>query len=162
MLQWRPSSPDEVLWNDRENGRYVCHIMNIKTMKKRTIPSPVYTVSSDGKFVLSVDFERIQDVRAGYGYAGVADKNKDVLAPGDAGIYKVSLKDSSKQLVVSLKEIAAIYYPLEDLSSYKHYFNAIDINPDGSRFASPQGGLADSRRSPVGAAPGARCIEPGP
>ena len=135
MLQWRPGSNDEILWNDRVDDKYVCHILNIKTLKKRTIKSPVYTVSQDGKFALSLDFERIQDVRAGYGYAGIPDKNKDILAPEDAGIYKISLDSGTIKLIVSIQEIADIPYPLEDLSEYKHYLNVADINPDATRFA---------------------------
>ena len=135
MLQWRPGSKDEVLWNDRVDNRFVCHILNVKTMKKRTLPAPVYTLSPDGKFATTLDFERVQNVRAGYGYAGVPDPNKDILAPEEAGIYKMSLDDGSKKLIVSLKEIVDIPYPLEDLSPYKHYFNAIEMSPDGKRIA---------------------------
>jgi Concanavalin A-like lectin/glucanases superfamily len=40
MLQWRPGSTNEVLWNDRQAGRFVCHILDVKTLKKRTIPYP--------------------------------------------------------------------------------------------------------------------------
>jgi hypothetical protein len=50
MLQWRPGSNDEVLWNDRVDGRFVCYILNVNTLEKRTITSPVYNVSPDGKF----------------------------------------------------------------------------------------------------------------
>ena len=135
MLQWRPGSDNEILWNDRVDDRFVCNILNVKTREKRTIPSPVYTVSPDGKFALTLDFERVQDVRAGYGYAGIADRNREKSAPDNAGIYKVSLDDGKKELIVSLEEIADIPYPLEDLKSYKHYFNAINISPDGKRFA---------------------------
>lgn len=135
MLQWRPGSENEVLWNDLVDNQFVCHILNVETMKKRTIDSPIYTVSPNGEFGLTLDFERIQDVRAGYGYGGVSDINKEILAPEDAGIYKVSLNDGSKQLIVSIKEIADIPYPLENLDSHKHYFNHIDIAPDGKRFA---------------------------
>jgi hypothetical protein len=134
MLQWRPGSQYEVVWNDRINGKFVCHIFNVKTKEKRTIPSPIYTLSPDGKYGLSLDFERVQDVRAGYGYAGVKDQNSEILAPEDAGIYKISLEDGTKKLIVSLKTIAKIAYPLEDLSAYKHYFNALDVNTDGTRF----------------------------
>lgn len=135
MLQWLPGSENEVLWNDFVGNQFVCHILNVKTMKKRTIDSPIYSVSPDGEFGLTLDFERIQDVRAGYGYGGVSDINKEILAPEDAGIYKVSLDDGSKELIVSIKEIAAIPYPLENLDNHKHYFNHIDIAPDGKRFA---------------------------
>ncbi len=135
MLQWRPGSKDEVLWNDRVDNQFVCHILNVKTREKQTIDSPIYTVSPDGEFALTLDFERVQDVRAGYGYAGIEDINREKTAPDNAGIYKISLDNGKKELIVSLKEIADIPYPLEDLKSYKHYFNAIDISPDGKRFA---------------------------
>ena len=44
MLQWRPGSKTEVLWNDREGNSFVCCILDIKTRKKgryrtRFIPS---------------------------------------------------------------------------------------------------------------------------
>ena len=135
MLQWLPGSKDEIIWNDLLDDRFVCHILNIKTMKKRTIDSPIYTISPDGKFALTLDFERVQDVRAGYGYAGLQDANKELLAPVNAGVYKVSLENGSRQLIVPMKEIADISYPLENLNKYKHYFNHIDIAPNGKRFA---------------------------
>ncbi len=134
MLQWRPGSEDEIIWNDRVKGKFVSHILNIKTKARRTLPLPFYTISPNGEYALTLDFERIQDVRAGYGYAGVRDKNQALLAPDDAGIYLMSLEDGSSELILSLSEIAAIPYPLEDLSGYKHYFNALSFSPDGQRF----------------------------
>ncbi|MBU2904077.1 hypothetical protein KO529_04710 [Arenibacter algicola] len=134
MLQWRPGSDEEVLWNDREDDRFVCHILNIKTMENRKLPVPIYTVSSDGMFGLSTSFERIQDLRAGYGYPGLPDSHKDVLAPEDIGIFRVSLEDGTKKLLVSMDEVVDIPYLLKDLKPFKHYFNHLDINEDGSRF----------------------------
>jgi hypothetical protein len=131
MLQWRPGSAHEVIWNDRVKGKFVSHIFNIETMKKRTLPAPVYTLSPDGKFAITLDFERVQDVRKGYGYSGVSDSNKDELAPLIAGIYKVSLDDGTKTLIVSIDEVAQLD---KDLSENKHYFNHLDINTSGDRF----------------------------
>ncbi len=37
MLQWRPGSTSEILWNDRQDGEFVCHILDVKTGKKRTL-----------------------------------------------------------------------------------------------------------------------------
>src|SRR5690606_34310992 len=81
MLQWRPGHENEIIWNDRENGRFVCHILNVKTRQKRTIPTAIYDVSPDGRFAMTLDFERVQDMRAGYGYAGIKDPNSGELAP---------------------------------------------------------------------------------
>jgi len=52
MLQWVPASATEVLWNDRQDGRHVCHVYDVRTKQRRTIPSPVYTLSPDGKKVV--------------------------------------------------------------------------------------------------------------
>ncbi len=134
MLQWRPGRKDEILWNDRRNGRFVCHILNVNSGEKRTIPWPVYTVSPDGKTAMSVDFERIQDMRPGYGYAGIPDPNKSEPAPQNAGIYKIDLETGERRLVLTIAGAAQIPFPHADLSAAKHYFNHLLFNTDGSRF----------------------------
>ena len=134
MLQWRPGSDHEVVWNDRVNGRFVCHIVNIKTGEKRTIPRAIYTISPDGKWAMAPDFERIQDMRPGYGYAGIPDPNASELRPEDSGIYKINMDTGESALVISINQIAEIPFEKEDLSSAKHYFNHLLFNTDGSRF----------------------------
>ena len=134
MLQWLPGSDTEILWNDREGDSFVCHILDIKTGKKRTIPFPVYTVSPDGRTAMSVDFRRINDMRPGYGYAGPPDPNADKLAPEDTGIYRVDLETGEGELVISLADMLKIPYPKGYISDKKHYFNHLLFSPDGSRF----------------------------
>jgi len=134
MLQWRPGSKSEILFNDRQGDRFVCHILDVKTRKKRTIPFPIYTVSPDGRIAITPDFRRIQDMRPGYGYAGPPDPYKDELAPQDSGIWRVDLKTGKYELIISLADIAKIPFPLDDLSKKKHYFNPMLFNQDGSRF----------------------------
>ena len=88
MLQWRPGSRSEVLWNDREGDRFVCRIVDTATRRSRAIAWPIYTVSPDGRTGLSVDFRRIQDMRPGYGYAtsgwlkGIRDVLEQALVVG--------------------------------------------------------------------------------
>ena len=41
MLQWIPGSRDEVIWNDRVEGRFVSHVFNTRTNQRRTIPAPI-------------------------------------------------------------------------------------------------------------------------
>ncbi len=134
MLQWRPGSDSEVLWNDRQDGRFVCHILDVKTGARRTIPHPVYTVSPDGKTGCAPDFRRIQDMRPGYGYCGLPDPRRDVLAPKDAGIVRVDLETGEARLIVSLADVAAIPHVHGDISGAKHYFNHLLINTNGTRL----------------------------
>ena len=81
MLQWRPGSRDEVLWNDRGDEGYVTRILNVRTGERRTLPHPFYTISPDGRTAVCPDFRRINDMRPGYGYAGLPDPDAGELAP---------------------------------------------------------------------------------
>ncbi len=47
MLQWLPGSSSEIMWNDREGDRFISHILNVKTGKKRSLPAPIYALNPD-------------------------------------------------------------------------------------------------------------------
>jgi len=133
MLQWRPGLKSEVLWNDRRGDRFVCHVLDVFSGNRRTVPHPIYTVSPDGRWAGAADFRRINDMRPGYGYAGLPDPNADVPAPKDSGIFRVDLDSGDAELVVSLADVAKIPFHY-DLSKAKHYFNHLLVSPDGTRF----------------------------
>jgi len=134
MLQWLPGSKSEVLWNDRQGDRFVCHRLDVFSGRRRTIPHPIYSVSPDGQWAVAPDFRRVQDMRPGYGYPGLPDPHKEHLAPRDSGVFHIDLKTGESKLIVSLADVAKIPYPHGDLSSAKHYFNHLLVSPDGSRF----------------------------
>jgi hypothetical protein len=135
QLQFIPGTADQVLWNDKEDGRFVCHIMNITTREKRTIPWPVYALSPDGKWAVTTDYRRVNDTRPGYGYAGIPDPNKDILAPENSGIWKIDLRTGEAKLIISLAQAAEIPNPYDkDFREAKHWFNHLLVNPDGTRF----------------------------
>ncbi len=134
MLQWRPGSTNEILWNDRQDGRYVCHILNVQTNSRRTIPHPIYTVSPNGRWAVATDFRRVNDMRPGYGYTGIDDPWADQLAPAESGIWHVDLESGEQRLVMSLADAARIPMGDRDLTKAKHWFNHLLINPDGTRF----------------------------
>ncbi len=134
MLQWLPGSKTEVIWNDRQGDRFVSHVLDVRTRRKRTLPAPVYAVSPDGRWSVAPDFRRLNDTRPGYGYAGLADPNKDALAPEDAGIWRMDLKSGRLQLVLSLAAALKTPNPHGDWTGAKHWFNHLLYNTDGSRF----------------------------
>lgn len=134
MLQWIPRSRDEVLWNDRVDGAFVSHIHNIRTGKRRTIPSPVYTLSPNGKWGLVCDFPRLNHTRPGYGYAGLDDPNQNVAAPENSGIWRVDLATGRRKLLFSIAEIAKIPHREPYSKGATHWFNHLLISPDGKRF----------------------------
>ena len=62
MLQWLPGSKTEVIWNDRQDGRFVSHVFDVKSRKKRTLPGPIYAISPDSRWAVSPDFARLNEV----------------------------------------------------------------------------------------------------
>jgi hypothetical protein len=134
MLQWIPGSEDEVIWNDHEGDRFVSRVYNIKTGKTRTLPRPVYTLSPDGAFALTVDFGRLQYFRPGYGYPSKLPLTVDVPSPVDDGIWKMDLTTGESELLISYDRIARLEAPGADVSENYHWFNHLLVNPTGDRF----------------------------
>jgi hypothetical protein len=134
MLQWLPGARATVLWNDRVADRFVCHILDVNTRQRRTIDAPVYAVSPDGTWAVSTDFGRINDMRPGYGYAGVPDRWAASLAPEESGIWRIRLDTGETELMLSYAKVTGVPWPGGDLSDAKHYFNHLLVSPDGSRF----------------------------
>jgi hypothetical protein len=134
MLQWRPRSKTEILWNDRQGDRFVCHILDVQTGRKRTLPNPFYTLSPDGRTAVAPDFRRVNDMRPGYGYAGLPDPCTDESAPKDSGIFRLDLETGKQQLIISIADIARLGKIPGEPKEAKHYFNHLLFNTDGSRF----------------------------
>lgn len=138
MLQWIPRSEGEVIWNDREDGGYVCRILDVKSGQRRTLPHPIYCLSPDGKTALSPDFRRLNDCRPGYGYNGIPDPNVNVLAPDDAGAWKMDMTTGKRDLVLTFADVAKIPYTGQPDTAIrptsKHWFNHLLFNTDGKRF----------------------------
>ncbi|MGK7395735.1 MAG: hypothetical protein ACNS62_14240 [Candidatus Cyclobacteriaceae bacterium M3_2C_046] len=134
MLQWIPNSGSEIIWNDRQDGQFVSHIMDVHSGKKRTLPKPVYALSQDGEWAIGADFARIQNLRPGYGYKGVSDPYQQVNAPEESGIYRINLKTGQHQLVIPIAKAAAIPYDGQKLDDKWHYFNHLLVSPDSERF----------------------------
>lgn len=134
MLQWRPGSDSEVVWNDREGNNYVCRIKDIKTGKVRTLPSAIYALSPDGKYAITADFARIQRMRPGYGYVGLNGQYPQERAPESSGVWKMDLETGDSELIFSLADAAKIDYQGEPLNDKWNYFNHLLVSPDSSRF----------------------------
>ncbi len=95
---------------------------------------PIYALSPDGQTAISADFRRINDVRPGYGYAGLADPHAGELAPSGSGIWRVDLASGKSELIVSIAEVAALGKLPKSAPDVKHYFNHLLFNLDGTRF----------------------------
>jgi hypothetical protein len=137
MLQWIPGSREEVIWNDRQGDRFVCHIQNFRSGKRRTLLAPVYCLSPDGRSALYPDFRRLNDTRPGYGYTGLADPKREISAPDDAGMWSLDFATGRSKLILSFAQAAAIPHGHKEAAPQpgaKHWFNHLLHSPNGKRF----------------------------
>lgn len=135
MLQWVGSKGEKVMWNDRQGDRFVCRIYSLKDGSVKTLSRPIYTISRDGRTGLSVDFRRIDNLRPGYGYDGLADPYVHQRAPAESGIWRVDMETGQSELILSLADVAQLPWPDGNVHAEAwHYFNHLLINPAGDRF----------------------------
>lgn len=131
QLQWL--SEKKVIYNDRQRDHVVALILDPATGKKRVLDTPIYAVSRPGRNALSLNYARLFDVRKDYGIAGLEDKWHDVMCPGDDGIYSVDLQTGVTELIISIKQVAA----LDNChigEGAKHWINHMMFNPSANRF----------------------------
>lgn len=136
MLQWLgPDFSSKVLYNDYRNGKYCSVILNINSMTEKVIDMPVYSVSPDGKFALTLDFSRLYNLRPGYGYYNVKEKTKGVKLPNETAIWYVDLERNECKSLLSYMDFAKfqIRNEMQDNRTI-HKVNHIMISPNGKRF----------------------------
>jgi hypothetical protein len=134
MLQWLPGAPNHVIYNQRAGNRFISVIRNLESGQTRTLPLPVYAVSPNGDYALSLNFARLNHQRPGYGYEGVPDHTINDFCPANDGVYRLDLQTGAWKLVLSLAQ-AADLNRVDSMTGAMQKFNHIQIAPDGSRFA---------------------------
>jgi hypothetical protein len=138
MLQWRPGSDTEILWNDVDTvggeAAYVTRVLDVARGTLRTLPRPVHHVSPRGDVAVGSDFSRWAHMRPGYGYAAIPDPARDELAPATSTVYRIDLDTGEHEDLFDLAQIAAIPHSTRDLSTAKHYFSVLQFDRTGDRF----------------------------
>lgn len=136
MLQWLgPDYSSKVLFNDYRNGQYVSVILTLDTMEEKVIGAPVYTVSADGKYALTLDFSRLYNLRPGYGYYNMPEKTQGVALPDETAIWKVDLTTGKVEPLLKYTDFAYFQSRTEmEMPGSVHKVNHIMLSPNGMRF----------------------------
>ena len=133
-LQWMPGAVGrQILYNDRRGGRFVTVVRDVATGSERVLPRAVLTISRDGSQAIGLNYSRLDDMRAGYGYPGLTDANARVFAPEDDGLWVMDLATGESRLAVSDAQVAA-FEPQPTFAGRKHFINHADFNPSGTRL----------------------------
>ena len=126
-LRWS-SKANEIFFNSYDEEGYCCLKMDVSEKKIiQRIPEALYDIAPDESFGLSINFERLQALRPGYGYCCIGKSNIDQKTPENDGLYYVDLINGKKKLLISLKELSDLY---PGVSDGIHYINHVSISPD--------------------------------
>ena len=134
MLQWLgPDYSSKIIYNDFRNNKFCSVILNISTMEEKVIDCPIYSVSSDGKFALSLDFSRLHTLRPGYGYSNMEDKTKGQKIPEGSCIWKVDLENGKIETLINYSDLVK-FEPRQEMKDATHKVNHIMISPENDKF----------------------------
>ncbi len=134
-LQWYPNDSERfVIYNTMVEDLYGSVILDIKLKKIiRSFLRPIYTVTKDGRYALSLNFSRLQRLRPGYGYSLLPDQTAEDRMPAFDGIWRLDMKSGKEELLFSVRDVAL--RGTRNGSAYnQHYFNHVLYNPSGTRF----------------------------
>jgi hypothetical protein len=135
MLQWlNDGSGTKVIYNDRIDDKFVARIVDVFTGEKQTLCHPVYCISPDGKYALSVNFSRLDKERPGYGYAGAKDIFANEKHPENDGVWLIDIKKNTTKLIISVDQIVKSFNRPE-MNDNANWFNHLLFSPDSRRFA---------------------------
>lgn len=141
MAQWLgPDYTNQIIFNDYRNGKYCSVILTldlkedaIQIISERIIQAPIYSVSSDGKFALTLDFSRLHRLRPGYGYYNKLEETADEKLPNKTCIWKIDLISGTVTPLMRYTDFAA-FEARKEMAGAEHKVNHIMLSPSGKRF----------------------------
>lgn len=132
MLQWQKFNPDVLYFNDycESSKTYISRSINISDDKETRFIHPIYTISNNGMFSLSLNYDRLAVFRQDYGYKN----KKNIRLPGfkEDGIFMVDLKENTVKLIVSLNRIINFQND-NSMQTEVHWVNHLDLSPDNKK-----------------------------
>ena len=131
MLQWY-GGDDKIIYNTRTESGFQACIHDLKTGEKRLFPKPYAALSSKGT-LLCLNFSRLYDFRAGYGYAGIPDPYFEEKAPAEDGVFLTDPSTGETRMLFSLADLRD-RFPEEPYCNAKLLVNHITFTPSGDRF----------------------------
>ena len=127
MLQW--FTDDVVIYNQERDHRHVAGLTDGRVLNR-----PVYTLSPDRKFALSLNFSRLDRERPGYGYPGLWDDSIDYAFPDFDGITLMDLEKDTEKLIVPLSRLVN-EFPAPGADTAPNWVNHLLFSPDGKRIS---------------------------
>jgi len=126
-LQWLP--PDHssrIIYNTEVGGKLGAEILEIESGRVQRLPCPIFAVTPDAKFALTLDFAELRQRRKSYGYTGR-------FQPEGGGVFRMELATGRVERIVSPNDLREMT-PRGKPGSGQDWVNHILLAPGGERF----------------------------
>lgn len=125
-LRW--GNGQYIYYNDYENEHYVTKKYNLEKEESKIVANnALYDISKDESFGISVNFNRLQTLRPGYGYSNARNYNISQDDLDNDGLIYVGLNSNDKKVLVSLRELSSGIH-------YDCYINHVAISPESDKI----------------------------
>lgn len=132
-LKWSKKYKESFYFNSYCNQKKIFQTIRYSIAEKKfyKLENNFYDISNNEEVKLSLNFERLNFYRPGYGFQIKKNQNFDNNDIDD-GIFIQNLNDNKKKCIISLNEISEIEN--KRTGNIPHYFNHISFNPKGDKF----------------------------
>ena len=134
MLQWLGESSDSFIFNGWDAAGYHARVLKYSGGKETRIAAPVYDVSKDGRFGLSISPERLWHTRRSYAYGRKSSERWARPVVPDDAVRIADLKTGDIRTLVEVQTLAD-YKSLPSMSEALHWVDHPLFSPDGRRVA---------------------------
>lgn len=139
QLQWLDGRPGrQLIFNARSTQADLVYpglasqIIDIDTQHVHELPLPVYVVSTDSRWALSVNYRRLYVTHETIGYSEHGGPFAPELCPADDGIRLMDLESGEHRLVLSYRQMAE-FHPVASMQRAIHWVSHIEVSPDSER-----------------------------
>ena len=128
-LRWFPKTENVVSFNDFFDGQYINRIIDINTKEERRLDWPLYDIDCDGKYGITLNFERLGVMRPGYGYTCEPYKVGNLW---NDGISIIDIEKNQLVKTITYKDLSSKIKIASDINDF--YLNHLSFSPDGTKF----------------------------
>ena len=134
MLRWCGGSSERLIFNDFDEAGYCARLMRRSGGDVKRIGAPVYDVSRDGRYGLSISPERLWYTRRSYAYGRQPTARWSTsIVDGDA-LRIVDLETDVVRPLVDVRTLAE-HQQVASMENALHWVDHPLFSPDGARVA---------------------------
>ena len=132
-LRWVQGSMEEYYFNDYIDGKYVCVRANINCPEKVVVGPAFYDISEQRRIGVALNFARLGNKRAGYGYltSQYIEQIADELL--GEGIDLCDLDSKNIFRPITYRDLISIS-GWDEKNIHRFYINHICLSPSGTKF----------------------------